>query len=211
MQGRFNLNNLVRADGSVNDAAVQQFERLLIRLGMEPRWARITADWLDTDTVPGVPEGAEDGVYLSQVPPYRAANGTITTTSELMALPGFGLDNYVRLRPYVAALPLGTRVNVCTASAPVLESLVEGAADFGNAEALARNRADGCFPTLDDLKATLGETQFQTISGQLSETSNWFRAVTTVSIGTSQLTLYSLMERDGSGVSRTVLRSIGTE
>ena len=32
------------------------------------------ADWIDPDTVPGVPEGAEDSVYIGQVPPYRTAN-----------------------------------------------------------------------------------------------------------------------------------------
>ena len=45
----------------------------------------------------------------------------------------------------------------------------------------------------------------------LSETSNWFRAVTVVRIGTSELTLYSLIERNGATAIRTVLRSTGTE
>jgi hypothetical protein len=35
--------------------------------------------------------------------------------------------------------------------------------------------------------------------------------VTVVRIGTSELTLYSLIERNSSGGSRTVLRSTGTE
>ena len=211
MQGRFNLNNLLTDEGKVNEAEVARFERLLENAGADRRWARIAADWLDSDTVAGFPEGAEDGNYLSQNPPYLAANGPVTTTTELMALPGMTYEEYLRIRPYVAALPLGTKINVCTASAPVLAALVEGRTDFGDADSLSANRRNGCFPTIQDLQATLSADEFQTIQPTISESSNWFRAVTAVSIGTSELTLYSLIERNSAGGGRTVLRSTGTE
>jgi general secretion pathway protein K len=211
MQGRFNLNNLLDKEGKVDEAAVARFERLLENVDAEPRWARIMADWLDTDTVPGFPEGAEDGNYLAQVPPYRAANGPVTTITELMALPGMTFEEFLRIRPFVAALPVGTQVNVCTAAAPVLAALAAGGGDFGDAEALAANRRDGCFPTIADLQATLPAAEFQTLQPVIAETSNWFRALAIVSIGTSELTLYSLIERNGAGGSRAVLRSTGTE
>ena len=211
MQGRFNLNNLLTDDGKVNESSVARFERLLEHVGANRRWARIAADWLDADTVPGFPDGAEDGNYLSQNPPYLAANGPVTTVTELMALPGMTLEEYLRIRPYVAALPVGTNINICTASAPVLAALVEGKTDFGNADSLLSNRRDGCFPTLEDLKATLSGEEFRALQPAISESSNWFRAVTAVSIGTSELTLYSLIERDSAGSSRIVLRSTGTE
>jgi general secretion pathway protein K len=211
MQARFNLNTLITDDGTVNELAVARFERLLEGAGADRRWARIMADWLDSDTVPGFPEGAEDGNYLSQNPPYRAANGPVTTISELMALPGMTLEEYLRIRPYVAALPLGSKINVCTASAPVLAALVQGGTDFGDADSLKANRKNGCFPTLEDLQATLGADEYQALQPAISDSSNWFRAVTAVSIGTSELTLYSLIERNSAGGGRTVLRSIGTE
>ncbi len=210
MQGRFNLNNLV-VEGLVIDAEVERFERLLVLIGAESRWARIMADWIDIDTMPGIPEGAEDGTYLSQNPPYRAANGQVTTTTEMMALPGMTRDEFERIRPYVAALPAGTPINLCTARAPVLAALVEGGTDFGEAELLAANRKDGCFPTLADLQATLDAAAYQELSESVSESTDWFRAVTAVRIGTSELTLYSLMRRDQSGASRTILRSTGAE
>ena len=211
MQGRFNLNNLLAADGSASEPGVLRFERLLDNVDADRRWARIMVDWLDADTVPGYPDGAEDGNYLSQNPPYRAANGAVTTITELMALPGMTIEEYLRIRPFVAALPAGSKVNVCTAAAPVLAALAAGGSDFGDGEALAGNRRDGCFPTIADLQATLDPVEFQALQPAISETSNWFRAVTTVSIGTSELTLYSLIERNSAGGSRTVLRSIGTE
>lgn len=211
MQGRFNLNNLLMDNGTVNESAVTRFERLLVNAGADRRWARIAADWLDSDTVPGFPDGAEDGNYLSQNPPYRSANGPVTTITELMALPGMTLEEYLRIRPYVAALPMGTKINLCTASAPVLAALVEGGTDFGDADSLLANRRTGCFPTIEDVKATLSNEQFQALQPAISESSDWFRAVTAVSIGTSELTLYSLVERNDNGSSRTVLRSTGTE
>jgi general secretion pathway protein K len=211
MQGRFNVNNLLTGSGEVNEVSLARFERLLEQVGADRRWARILADWLDADTIPGFPEGAEDGVYLSQSPPYRAANGPVTSTTEMLALPGMTLEEFARIRPYVAALPVGTTINLCTAKAPLLVALVEGGTDFGDAESLANNRRDDCFPTLADLQATLDAAQYQGLLPAISETSNWFRAVTAVRIGTSELTLYSLIERNGAGGSRTVLRSTGTE
>jgi len=211
MQGRFNINNLLSNDGTANEPAIARFEQLLTYAGADPRWARILADWLDSDTVPGFPEGAEDGTYLAQNPPYRAANGPVTTATEMLALPGMTLDEYDRIRPYVAALPVGTTINVCTAAAPILAALIEGGTDFGDVELLTANRREGCFPTIADLQATLDPDVFQALQPLISETSNWFRAVTAVRIGTSELTLYSLIERSSAGGSRTVLRSTGTE
>lgn len=211
LQGRFNLNNLLKPDGSVDDVNVERFGRLLLSVEVDPRWAGTLVDWLDADTIDHFPNGAEDGVYSGQSPPYRTANGPITTTTELMALPGFSLEDYARIRPHVAALPVGTQVNVCTATARVLAALVEGGTDFGDVEALARNRRDSCFPRLDDLRAGLDDAQFAALQASLSENTNWFRLTTIVSIGTSQLTLYSLIERNTSGGVRAVVRSIGTE
>ena len=65
MQGRFNLNNLKHGDGTTNDAAVEQLERILQMLEIEPAWAAVIADWIDMDSQPGFPDGAEDAVYTS--------------------------------------------------------------------------------------------------------------------------------------------------
>ena len=211
MQGRFNVNNLVKPDGTTDDVNVERFRRLLLSVEVDPRWAGALADWLDTDTVDTFPDGAEDGVYSGQTPPYRTANGPITTTAELLALPGFSLEDYARLRPHIAALPVGTRVNVCTATARVLAALVEGGTGFGDAEALQGNRRDHCFPRLDDLRASIDDAEFAALQASMSENTNWFRITTVVSIGTSQLTLYSLIERNAAGGVRTIVRSIGTE
>jgi len=210
MQGRFNLNSLVNAGRVIDQGAVARFQRLLFHVGAQPRWASIMADWLDEGTIPEL-EGAEDGTYLAQNPPYRAANGLISTTTEMMALPGMTREEFERIRPYVAALPVGTKINLCTAKAPVLTAIVEGGTDFSDANLLEANRGDGCYPTVEIVRGTLDTAAWQSISSLVSENSDWFRAVTAVRIGTSEFTLYSLMQRNRSSSIRTVLRSTGTE
>ena len=212
LQGRFNLNNLVFADGTPNPDAIAQFSRILVALDLEPNWASIMADWIDLDTQPGFPDGAEDNVYLGQAPPYLAANMPITRASEIMALPGFGPERWAKLKPYVAALPVGTTLNVCTAPGIVLDSLSEGVIEFGRSpEELAKRRNDGCFPSLNDLRGALGDTDYDKLKDGLSESSSYFGATVWVTIGTTDLTLYSLLVRGQGGLVRPQLRSFGTE
>jgi general secretion pathway protein K len=210
MQGRFNINNLVDAERNVDDESVIRFARLLVRVGANPAWAQKMADWIDADTDPQVPEGAEDGSYLSQNPPYRAANVLVATATEMMSLPGMTRDEFERIRPYVTALPVGTTVNLCTAKAPVLAAIFDDGMDFSDAELLASNRRDGCYPTKEIIQST-DPTGWQENLELVDEKSDWFRAVTAVRIGTSELTLYSLIARNGPSAIRTVLRSTGTE
>jgi general secretion pathway protein K len=74
LQGRFNLNNLVKQDGTPDPVAVSAFQQLLAAVGLEPKWAGYMVDWIDRDIVPSVPDGAEDSVYMGQTPPYRTPN-----------------------------------------------------------------------------------------------------------------------------------------
>ena len=175
MQGRFNLNNLVFSDGTTNEKAVKQLERILGMLEIEPAWAAAMADWIDADVQPGFPDGAEDSVYTGLDPPHLAANMPITRISEIMVLPEFGADRFRRLQPYVAALPVGTKLNVCTAPGIVLDSLSEAQRQFSlDPEDLARRRKDACFPTLDELRGTLGQADYDQIKDTLSESSTYF-------------------------------------
>jgi general secretion pathway protein K len=212
LQGRFNLNSLVFPDGTTNPAAVQQLARILVSLDLEPGWASTMADWIDEDTQPGFPDGAEDTVYTGQNPPYLAANMPITRASELLSLPGFGAERYAKLKPFVTALPVGTTLNVCTAPGIVLDALSENVREFGlSPEDLAKRREAGCFPTLNDLRGALGDADYNKVKDSLSESSNYFGATVWVTIGTTDFTLYSLLVRGQGGLVRPQLRSVGTE
>jgi general secretion pathway protein K len=216
MQGRFNLNNLIDPNtGSANKDAVDQFRRLLELVNLEPKWADLMVDWLDADLEPTFPDGAEDTLYTTQAPPYLAPNGAITSTTELLALPGFGIDRYRRIEPFVAALPNGTAINVCTAPGEVLDSLAVGFRQFSvAAKSLATQRMTKCFPSLNDLWNTLPPTdrdRLQQKSGVVADRSRYFRLTAVTTIGTAQFTLYSLLLRDTGGLSRPILRSWGSE
>lgn len=211
-QGRFNLNNLVFPDGTTNPEAVKQLERVLAALQIETGWATTMADWIDLDAQPGFPDGAEDSVYTGQNPAHLAANMPITRTSELMVLPGFGAERYGKLKPYVSALPVGTKLNVCTAPGIVLDALSEDTREFGvNPKDLADRRKDACFPSLEALRGALGDEAYNKVKDSLTESSNYFRATVWVTIGTTQFTLYSLLARSGASTVRPQLRSFGSE
>ena len=211
-QGRFNLNNLVFQDGTTNPEAVKQLERVLAALQIETAWATTMADWIDLDAQPGFPDGAEDSVYTGQNPAHLAANMPITRTSELMVLPGFGAERYGKLKPYVSALPVGTKLNVCTAPGIVLDALSDDTREFGvNPKDLADRRKDACFPSLEELRGALGDEAYNKVKNSLTESSNYFRATVWVTIGTTQFTLYSLLARSGAGTVRPQLRSFGSE
>lgn len=217
MQGRFNLNSLVTPQGNgfvVNEAAVNRFTRLLEILELEPKWAKIIADWIDSDTREEFPDGAEDPTYTALDPPYRAANMPITRASELLAIAEFGLERYRRLEPFVTALPIGTPINLCTASPEVLDALVEGRREFTLApENTAELRKERCYPNKQEFENPLSPQARQELNegNVISETSSYYRATIWVTLGSTRFTLYSLLYRDdGTKLVRPILRSHGT-
>jgi general secretion pathway protein K len=208
--GRFNLNSLVNVqDGLADPVALAAFQQLLSSLGIEPKWAGYVVDWIDPDSAPSNPDGAEDSVYLGQDPPYRTPNMYITSTTELLALPGFGKDRYKKLAPFITALPVDAKINVCTAPGAVLDAFIPGRQEFGlDPEGLAKSRAaaNGCFPKLTDYQAAFGSAK-QFPADRFAMTSSYFKLTSYITIGTTEFNLYSLLFQDPSGMSRAILRS----
>jgi general secretion pathway protein K len=240
MQGRFNLNNLARViqgsaaagngagiggttpNGQINSTGqnsspvqdpqpLEQFQRLLIAVGLEPKWAAIARDWIDADDVPGSPDGAEDSIYTSQTPPYRTGNWPMMSPTELMNMPGFGADRYRKIAPFVTALPTATAsINICTAPSEVLESLTPSLNGEYGPQVLAAGRKSGCFPDLKTFRTVVGAQGIAAISGRYGSTSNYFRLTTRITLGTTEFTLYSLLLRGNGGKVTPLLRSFGT-
>jgi general secretion pathway protein K len=206
MQGRFNINNLIDAQGAINQPAVEQFERLLISLDLDPRLALLVADWLDADIEPGFPDGAEDDVYSERMPPYRPPNVPVTSASELLSIEGFDRASYELLKPFLTALPPGTPLNVNTTSVPVLQAVAAGLGTNEAESILEEARQAG----LQDL-AALQDTVPQEALSELSVASGYFRVTVRVSLGTTMFTMYSLLERDTQGTIWTRFRTFGTE
>jgi general secretion pathway protein K len=216
MQGRFNLNSLghVMPNGQPDPVPLAQFERLLASLQLETKWAQIARDWIDQDQIASIPDGAEDAVYTSQTPPYLAGNWPMTSATELMAMPEFGIERYLKLAPYVTALPnANSIINICTASALVIESLADGLAGeySDNPDAFLIGRKTGCFPDLKTLQNSMPATQWQKVSTQVVESTSYFRLTTHVTLGTTEFTLYSLLFRGSGGKVTPLLRSFGSQ
>lgn len=205
MDGRFNINNLVDSKGKVQAAELTQFQRLLTLVGLDPKLADAVLDWIDPDHQPRFPDGAEDEYYGDLQPPYSAADRYMTTTSELMLVKGFNREAYARLAPYITALPAATPINVNTASAIVLQSLADGITPAEIQSVQNIQQRDG-FKALGDFHQIVQ----QTTQVNLAVTSNYFLVTARVAVGTTSLTLYSLLARDANGSTRTIRRTFGT-
>ena len=174
MQGRFNLNNLVDAEGAPSGPHVDQLVRLFQRLGIGVEKVQAVIDWVDADVNATVPDGAEDDFYTGLDPAYRAANAPFAAVSELKLVRGFWpsvdeeREDYELLLPHVAALPARpdgqpTPVNVNTATPEVLASLGDEvaplAADLSRWDTLAYEDYPECEDVFDlesEGPATLG-------------------------------------------------------
>lgn len=207
LQGRFNLNNLTPLGGSTDEIVVEQFQRLLQLLEIEPTLAGAVIDWLDPDIEPSFPYGAEDDTYSRADPQYLVANGMITSPTELMAINGFDAEIYQRLAPYVTALPRGTRLNVNTAPDYVLASLSDEL-DLNLARSLVEERADVGF---ENVQTTFQGLVSEEMLPLLDRVSDHFLLSGQVTIGDTTVRIRSVLQRHSSGITRTVFRSFGVE
>jgi general secretion pathway protein K len=207
LQGRFNVNNLIDGKGEVDQAAFDQFERLLLALGLDPRLAGVTADWLDADQSEAIPDGAEDPLYSGFTPAYRTADQRISNVTELAAVDGMDEVSFAILLPHIIALPGRTAINVNTASIPVLRSLGPNITE-GDAEGLVATRENGGFVDYGDVFAPLVDPD---LVPWIAETTSYFQLKAVVQIDTVRISLFTVLHRDASsGDVAPILRSLGT-
>ncbi len=213
-QGRFNLNSLLNDDGSHNDRAIERFRRLVNiaarDLDGEPvivdSVVDSVVDWIDPDQLPEL-GGAEDGIYTSRNPPYRTANFWFTTPSELRAVNGVTPELYVRLHDLVSALPpsgpqsaSARRININTAKPELLQALGPDVTEAVASGWMETRDAQGFDSVEEFWKIAAPQLQPHTIPDDLEVGSRYFGLSVTVSIGTTRLAMYSLLERSSQGV-----------
>lgn len=206
LQGLFNVNNLIDENGEIDATVFAQFQRLLQVLDIDPRFAGLAADWIDTNQEAGFPDGAEDSIYTGFTPPYRTYNRPLSNISELAALDGMDKASYERLLPHVTALPGRTAINVNTATAEVLMSLDDNL-DASAVEGLLSLREHGGFPNIVDTFSVLVTPE---VFAWLTESSEFFRLKAVVQIDTVRVTYFSILQRGPNGTVTTILRSLGT-
>lgn len=204
LNGRFNLANLVTNDGTVSPPDVAQLRRLLAALGVDDQIeVEALIDFVDADGQPTLPNGAEDAVYLGMDPPHRAPNRPLVTLSEIALLPDFDQALLAVLAPHIVALPRRTELNANTLTAPVLMSIADGITE-AHAEGLTEAyRAEG-YASIAQFRDALGAPVEPGLGIGLQ--SSWFRLTVQVNIGSTTLTMYSLLERSAQGPTRVVAR-----
>jgi len=210
LQGRFNLNDLIKADGSLDAAAFTRFQRLLAALDIAEteRIAGALADWLDPDQEPRFPFGAEDQTYLRLVPAYRSADRPMLWVGELRTLDGLTAEGFAKLAPNLAALPERGATNVNTAPLAVLQSLADGAIGDPLSAVLARQQG-APFADAADFAREFGHTIPDGIA--LGTRSKYFALETAVEFDGLTTTMYSLLARTSGGAVQTLRRSADPE
>lgn len=132
LQGRFNLNNLSRQDGRIDEEGLAAYRRLLAQLALPEQLAgRLVAH------LAGEPSGA--------------AGRTLLLWGELGRVTDYTPDVLARLEAHVAVLPGRQPINVNTASAEVLAAIQPGL-DLSLARALIQSRQTQAFTQLIDYR-----------------------------------------------------------
>ncbi|MCL1077153.1 general secretion pathway protein GspK [Parashewanella spongiae] len=168
MRACFNINGLnakVADAGNSNNQnpkklplAGEQFAGLLIALGMEPFTAEALAvslkDYISSSSASGG-FSSGDAAYESRDVPYRAAKTVMNHRSELRAVLGFTQEAYLKLVPYICAIPGNNRqlLNVNTIKveqAPLLAGMLQNKVSVGEAESIINQRPANGYDSIDD-------------------------------------------------------------
>ncbi len=129
---KLDINYLVnQADGTQNSAFEPILERLFVTIGVSIDLIPAIIDWLDPDSIPDGPTGAEADYNMRLFPPYAPRNGPMPSIGDLRMIRGVDDQTFMKLSRVLTVfsdtapnadnkLP---QVNVYTAPPEVLVSL----------------------------------------------------------------------------------------
>lgn len=228
VQGRFNLNSLVKAPAGTNGAAPIDFTehqlffiRLLLALPLpeplapdqaEALMATIT-DWVDADnSVTGL-SGAESEYYADADPPSRPANRPMASPSELMWVKGMTPEIYRALKPLVTVWPKdGSTININTAPAGVLRAInaagLPTLIDELAVEKLIQERQAKQHLDVAQLGSVLGIALSNEVTPLYGITSYYFELTAQTEFQGRRYTLHSILKRSTKDI-RVIARTFG--
>lgn len=206
LQGRLNINNL--ANGDINSIDYARFKKLLEQNDIPVGLLNTIVDWLDADQETRFPDGAEDVDYLYGDTPYRTANRMMQSATELLLVKGMTFEMYEKIAPAIIALPDHTELNVNTATAQVLQTLVEDltAAD---AEKLIADRLKDPFAKIEDFLQHPSVKGKKVNTNGLTLSSKYFLLTANAEVGRAHASLESLIHRIDQNTLRVLARSQG--
>ncbi len=206
VHGKLNINDVVDMQGVVIPLMEQRLKRLLNRLAINTLKVESLQDWIDENQDPTNYAGFEDYDYLGGDVPYHTGAQPFYDVSELLLIKDFDRKDYEKLLPHISVLPQGQApINVNTASAEVLQSIVEGLSDQ-EAEALVARRDDKRWKDVAEFKSEpeLNGKNFD--AHYLSVQSSFFEIATQITLADRKVRLLSLVYRDSSDGTMHVIK-----
>ncbi len=200
-QGLLNINNLL-----TNVASRQQLTLLCKNQDVNPDFVPALIDWIDQNTEAEVPDGAEDDYYTALDVPYRTANRPMADISELKLIKGVDKEMYIKLKPFLTALPEKTALNLNTIPGDIFDTLGLGK----TSQEFIEERDKDPFSSLEDFATRLNIVLDEKQKEYLSVSTSYFLASGVVTLGEKSITLNSLIYRDKNGLSKVLTRSLGS-
>ena len=222
LQANINLNNFaaygVQTLKSEMDSDVVGHAKLwinllqLLDLSADPSRIATIIDWVDEDSTPINSWGAEQAEYDSMQPPRVPANSRIADVSELAAISGYEVFEVQRLAPWLAALPVITKININTAADEVLTAM---GGDFAEQfmEAVIEDRpfsavADFHQAISRAFQLSLPDTSMRWPASLVDVKSDYFQLYMEVSLGEARIEVKSIMDRRDRGAPVIISREV---
>ncbi len=188
-QSRLNLTNLCE-NGTINQAEVTVFARLLSSLQQNPALAQATADLMaaaqkKTIATPGAPPNA------AQAQPMN-----ILQVDDLLAVPGMTPQILAAIKDFVIVLPKVTPVNVNTAPVEVLAARID-TLSASDAATLVATRKSAWFRNINEFTQRVPGKSSGMDAGRLSVGSDYFLVNGKVRLNRASMEMQALIDRSG--------------
>jgi general secretion pathway protein K len=188
---RYNLRNLAKTKGRVEEDQVAILGRLLRNVQLDAGLARRIAAYVAA----GMPVGAEPQGTEPPAAPVTGAPVKILQVDDLLAVQGVTPAIVERLRPFVTVLPETTPVNVNTAPPEVLAAVVPDMSMSG-ANTLIVRRKQAPWRDISYFARDATGGRQDTISG-VGVHSDWFLVDTRIRLDRAALDAQALIHRPG--------------
>lgn len=226
MRACFNVNALAVETKEIENGQpkpslpMRQFKGLLVALGMDDfgaeRLTHTLKDYIDEDSTAS-PFGAEDAEYESRNVPYRAANTLLSHRSELRAVMGFTQDIYLKLAPYVCAIPGNDRqeLNVNTIEteyAALLAGMLDNQISVSEAESIINQRPGDGFEKIEDFweSSSLGNIKKDDlIKSSFKVTSSYFLLESGAKVDNAVFRMESVLRKTNGNYMEVLTRQYG--
>lgn len=210
-QACFNLNVLSRSEITSRSLAVQQIIALLSHLEVPIRQAEKIAEnlWelVDSDSRVQTREGRENREAQAQTEPFYTANQPLADISEMRIVKGMDADIYRKMKPLVCVLPMNRQqININTldiSQSTLLEALFDPWLTSVKARALLQQRPVEGWKDVDQFLSNpiltrVDEHSKSKVKDVLAVQSNYFWLRSDITVNETELTMNSLIARQGS-------------